>query len=184
MSPVLILKPRSNKIETLRKNQEITSPTIILVDEDGKSLGEVSIDQALYLAYDKGLDLVEVGSNARPPICKLINYGKYLYEFEKKQKKQKAKTKIGEVKEIQLSLKIHQHDIQTKAHQAIRFLDEGNKVKVSLLLVGREVVYLGKAKEMIEKFAHEIGGQLEQPMQKLGKKIFTTIIKNRDSKNA
>lgn len=131
----------------------------------------------MYLAYEKSLDLVEVGPNARPPVCKLADWGKYKYELEKKQNKQKTKGKSPELKEIRLSLKISQHDFDFKAERAKEFLARGDKVRIFLKLIGREMMFQEKVRELMERFRQATDGKYEQIPTKLGRNFSAIITK-------
>lgn len=115
-------------------------------------LGVMSLDEALQLATDKKLDLVNVSPNAKPPVCKILDYGKYKYEIQKREKEAKKKQKFTQVKEIRLSTFIEDHDIQVKAKTASKFLKDGDKVKVSLRFRGREKDYAAKGRAVMNKF--------------------------------
>jgi translation initiation factor IF-3 len=129
-------------------------------------LGVVSLEEAARLTKESGLDLVEVADKARPPVCRIIDYGKYLYQQEKKAKQQK--TFKSEVKGIRLSFGIAQNDMQLKANQAKKFLDQGHKVRVEIILRGREKAHQNLAREKIELFRQMIGIEtnFDQPPKK------------------
>lgn len=112
----------------------------------------MSRDEALKLAADRNLDLVSISPKANPPVCKVLDYGKYRYEIQKKEKEAKKKQKVTEVKEIRLSTFIEDHDIRVKANTASKFLKDGDKLKVSLRFRGRERDYVSKGKEVMKKF--------------------------------
>lgn len=135
----------------------------------------VSLDQARFLASEYDLDLVEISDKAVPHVCKLINYDKYRFEQEKKLRLQRVNTKNLDLKEVKLSYKIDEHDFGFKAKQAKKFLDAGNKVKVSMRLYGRENIFVQKAYEIIERFRVAIEGEFESTPNKLGNNIFSTI---------
>lgn len=116
-------------------------------------LGIMSRSDALAKADEKNLDLVEISPNANPPVAKILDYGKYRYELQKREKEAKKKQKTVQVKEIRLSTFIEEHDIQVKANTAIKFLKEGDKVKVSLRFRGRERDYVNKGRDVMRKFA-------------------------------
>lgn len=160
-------------------NEEITASELILIDENGKNLGQVSYDQAMLLAYEKGLDLVEVGSNNNPPIAKIMDFGKELYKEQKQISKQKAKQKGTELKEIKLSLRIEPHDFQTKVDRAKKFLQEGNKVKVFLQLMGREMAFKDQAYEIINKFTLDSNADFEQQTKRMGNRFFALLKKKK-----
>lgn len=134
-------------------NEEITVAQVRLVGPDGEQLGIVPIDQAQNLSIDKGLDLVMIAPKAEPPVCRIMDYGKFRFEQEKREKEAKKKQQIVETKEIQLSCNIGDHDFQTKLNHAFRFLKEGNKVKVCVRFKGREMRHTELGMEVIMKFA-------------------------------
>ena len=111
----------------------------------------MSSDNALRTAYDKGLDLILISPNAQPPVCRIADYGRYRYEQEKREKEAKKKQNIIEVKEVQLSCRIDTHDFETKVKHALRFLGEGNKVKVVLRFRGREMSHQEIGKEILDR---------------------------------
>ena len=125
----------------LRINDMIRVHEVRLISADGRQAGVVSTEQAMMLARDNGLDLVEVSPMARPPVCKILDYGKYKFEQEKRIKESKRKQKLGKLKEIRMQPKIESHDLQFKARQVRQFLEEGNKVKVTIRFRGRELAH-------------------------------------------
>ena len=152
---------KENKI-----NEEIRDRELRVIDENGEMLGIMSRDQALSLAEEKKLDLVNMSPNAKPPVCKILDYGKYRYEMQKREKEAKKKQKTIQVKEIRLSTFIEEHDIQVKAKTACKFLQEGDKVKVSLRFRGRERDYTAKGRDVMNKFAEccsEVGTVDKKP---------------------
>lgn len=128
------------------------------------------------MAYQAGLDLVEINPHTSPPICKLIDFGKYKYELEKEERKRRAKTKGPQVKEIRISLKIEKHDFQIKLKRAREFLEKGDKIKLVLPLLGRENIFRDKAIEMINKFKIELGVEFEEPPKKLGNRFIGLLV--------
>lgn len=149
----------------------------MLIGPDNANYGEVSYDQAMVLAYDAGLDLVVVSPNAPVPVAKLMDYGKYQYEIEKKERKQRARQHAGEVKEIKLTYKIDEHDFQTKVERARKFLEEGMKVKIFLPLYGRENIFADRAIEQIERFRTLIDATYESKPAKMGNRFITIMRK-------
>ena len=123
-----------------------------MIDETGQQIGIIETDRALQMAKEKELDLVEVNPKASPSICKILDYGSYLYQQEKAKKKQKAKQKKIEVKGIRLSLKIGQHDLEMRKSQALSFFEKGDKVKIEMILRGRERAFLNRARTIMEDF--------------------------------
>ncbi|WP_422723682.1 translation initiation factor IF-3 [Inediibacterium massiliense] len=122
------------------------------MDAEGEQLGIVPTKKALDMAIEKRLDLVKVAAQAKPPVCRIMDYGKYRFELSKKEKEAKKKQKIINVKEVRLSLNIEEHDLAVKANNAIKFLSKGDKVKVSLRFKGREMGYTKLGYEVMEKF--------------------------------
>ena len=134
-------------------NEDIREKQIRVVGSDGEQLGVMSSEEALRKAYDEGLDLVMMAPQAVPPVCKIMDYGKYRFERDKKQKEARKKQQIVKVKEVQLSCRIETHDFETKVRHAHRFLGEGNKVRVVLRFKGREMSHMAIGREIIDKFA-------------------------------
>jgi translation initiation factor IF-3 len=128
-----------------------------LIDETETQVGVVPIEQARTMAVARGLDLVEVVPNAQPPVAKILDYGKFLYHLKKEEKKAKSKSRSSEMKEVRLSLRISEHDLEVKASQARRFLTEGDRVKMNLRFRGREITHkdlgLARMKTLITRLA-------------------------------
>ncbi len=137
--------------EQIRLNGEVR-----LVGEQGEQLGIVSILEAKKIAEEKSLDLALISPNAQPPVCKVMNYGKYRYELQKKEKEAKSKQKVVEVKTIRFGLNISEHDVEYRAKQAKEFLLKGNKVKANMRLSGRENAYADKGIETLKSFAEKM----------------------------
>lgn len=133
-------------------NDEIRAVEARVIDEQGEQLGIMKVSAALSLAYDKGLDLVEISPNSNPVVCRIMDYGKYRFEREKKEKEQRKKQQTIDIKEIQLSCRIDTHDFETKLKHARRFLDDGAKVKVCIKFKGREMSHTAIGLEVITKF--------------------------------
>lgn len=140
----------------IRINDEIRAKELRVIDSEGTMVGIISRRQALEMADEKGLDLVEISPNADPPVAKILDYGKYRYEIQKREKEAKKKQKTVQVKEIRLSTFIEEHDIQVKAKTAAKFLSEGDKVKVSLRFRGRERDYVNKGRDVMTAFAEAV----------------------------
>ena len=134
-------------------NEEIRDKELRVIDADGTMVGVMSRNDALNLAEERKLDLVNVSPNAKPPVCKILDYGKYRYEMQKRAKDAKKKQKTMQVKEIRLSTFIESHDIEVKAKTASKFLEKGDKVKVSLRFRGRERDYVAKGIDVLNQFA-------------------------------
>ncbi len=140
----------------MRINSQIRARDVRVISPEGEQLGIMSIKDALRAAQELDLDLVEVAPNARPPVCRIMDYGKYKYEQTKRQKEARKKQKIVSIKEVRMSPKIEEHDFQVKLRNAERFLKEGNKVKVSVRFRGREVVHSDLARDMLLQMAKDI----------------------------
>ena len=133
-------------------NEEIRFSQVNVINENGEKLGKISTKEAINLAYEKGLDLVLVSPNQENPVCKMLDYSKYKFEMAKKAKEAKKKQKVVEVKEVRLSPNIDKHDLEVKAKNANKFLEAGNKVKVSMRFRGRELNFINQGKEIMENF--------------------------------
>ena len=142
----------------MRVNGEIRVKEVRVVDEEGNQVGILPTREALRLAEDKNLDLVEVASNAKPPVCRIMDFGKYRYEQSKRERDNKKKQKVTELKEIRISPKIDTHDLEVKARNARKFLEEGNKVKVTVRFRGREIVHNTLAKDLLNDLAKTVEG--------------------------
>lgn len=154
-----------NKNELLI-NEEIRHREVRLIDTDGTMLGIVPIKEALAIANQKNLDLVEIAPKATPPVCKIMDYGKYVFELAKKEKEARKKQKTINVKEIRLTPSIEEHDFNFKLKNAIRFLKDGDKVKVSVRFRGREMNFTSLGEQVLEKFAQaasEYGAPEKKP---------------------
>ncbi|NLV76992.1 MAG: translation initiation factor IF-3 [Tissierellia bacterium] len=144
---------RCSNIKELQINEEIREKEVRLIDVDGGQIGIVPTKKAIELAYEKKLDLVKVAPNAKPPVCRIMDYGKYKYELAKKEKEAKKKQKIINIKEVRMTPNIEDHDLNVKAKKAIGFLKNGDKVKVSIRFRGRELGHTDMGKEVLLKFA-------------------------------
>ena len=133
-------------------NDDIKAKEVRLVGEDGQQLGIMSLNDAKEYAYSRNLDLVLMSATATPPACRAMNYGKYRFERDKKEKEAKKKQQISKLKEIQLSCRIDVHDFQTRVNHAISFLKDGNKVKAVVRFKGREMSHMDLGREVLEKF--------------------------------
>jgi translation initiation factor IF-3 len=134
-----------------RVNDQIEAAQIRLIDQDGNMVGVVTLHKALQLAYDAGLDLVEISPGADPPVCKLLDIGKYKYEQQKKQNEARKKQKVIEIKEIKMRPGIDDHDYDVKKRAMIRFLEEGDKVKITLRFRGREMAHSELGAKVLER---------------------------------
>lgn len=141
----------------LRVNERIRAREVRLIGSDGEQLGVMALDDALQMAYDEDLDLVEVAPNARPTVCRIMDYGKYKYEQAKKEREARRHQKVITIKEVKMRPNIDEHDFQVKLRNAIRFLDEGAKVKCSIMFRGREIVHRDKGREVLQRLAEDVG---------------------------
>ena len=133
-------------------NRQIRAREVRLIDETGKQLGVIDLEKALQLASERSLDLIQVTEKVEPPVCKIMDYGKYLYQEKKKEKLTAKKQKGGELKGVRLGFSISQHDLEVRANLAEKFLKQGNKVRIEMILRGREKALGNFAKEKINKF--------------------------------
>ena len=147
---------RCTTISDLMINEQIRDKEVRLIGEDGEQLGVMPARDALQMAKDAALDLVKIAPTAKPPVCKIIDYGKYRYELARKEKEAKKKQKVIEVKEVRLSPNIDTNDLSTKMGAARKFLEKGDKVKVTLRFRGREMAHMSKSRYILEDFAKEL----------------------------
>lgn len=131
-----------------------------VIDADGSQLGVISRAEALKLAAEAGLDLVEVAENASPPVAKIVDWGKYNYQKEKKQQKSRKKSRANELKQMRFGLKIGDHDIDVKLKKVRKFLDQGSKVKMTVVLRGREMAHKDLAFELAERLRERLGDDI------------------------
>ncbi|MAF77694.1 MAG: translation initiation factor IF-3 [Halobacteriovoraceae bacterium] len=169
---------RGRKPQGPRVNDQIRVPECRLIGHEGSALGVVSIDEARRIASEVGLDLVEVSPNARPPVVKVIDYGKYKYDQQKKANEAKKKQAQAQLKEIQMRPNIETHDLETKLKKVYGFLKDGDKVKMVMQFRGREMAYrdagLEKFKGILEGIC-EYGATLESPAKMMGNRIITIL---------
>lgn len=147
------MNPAANKI---RINEGIRAPQIRLIGAKGEQIGIVDAREGVRRAREEGLDLVEVAPLAKPPVCRILDFGKFLYALSKKEKESRRKHKIIEVKEVKLTSKIDEHDYQTKLNHARRFLEKGNRLKLTLFFRGREITHVDLGEKMIARFVSDL----------------------------
>ncbi len=154
-------------------NEQIRDKEVRLISEDGEQLGIMSAKEAYKLAQEAELDLVKIAPTAKPPVCKIIDYGKYRYELTRKEKEAKKKQKTVEVKEVRLSPNIDTNDLVTKANSARKFVTKGNKVKVTLRFRGREMAHIQQSKHILDDFAKmlEDVASVEKPAKLEGRNM-------------
>ena len=158
----------------------------MLIDENGTSLGVHSLFTALEKSKNASLDLVEISPHNNPPVCKIMDFGRFKYEQEKKDKQNRQKSKTGDLKEIRLSAKIGEHDLQVKANKARELSSKGHKILISMRLFGRENIFIDRAKEVIRKFSAMIDMDLIEEPKKMGNQLRVNLIKKKvkEGKNA
>ena len=144
---------RCTAISELMINEQIRDKEVRLIGEDGEQLGIVQAKDALRMAQEAELDLVKIAPTAKPPVCKIIDYGKYRYELARKEKEAKKKQKTIDVKEVRLSPNIDTNDLKTKVNAARKFLSKGDRVKVTLRFRGREMAHMASSKHVLDDFA-------------------------------
>ncbi|MCC7260064.1 MAG: translation initiation factor IF-3, partial [Alphaproteobacteria bacterium] len=138
-----------------RANENIRAPKIRLIDANGEMVGVVSVREGIAMAQEAGLDLVEVSPNAEPPVCKLLDLGKYKYEIQKRANEARKKQKIVQIKEIKIRPMIDQHDYEVKVRKVKEFLEEGDKVKITMRVRGREMAHQNSGMELLIKVKAE-----------------------------
>src|SRR5688500_7430741 len=147
--------PHQNKDEH-RINERIRVPQVRLIDEKGEQVGVVPTHQALQMARERGLDLMEVSPNAQPPVCKIVDYGKFKYEKKKKEHIAKKKQTVIKVKEIQLRPQTEEHDLQYKFKNIRQFLEDGDKAKITIMFRGREITYVDQGYKIMKQLAEMV----------------------------
>ncbi len=154
-------------------NEEIRDREVRLIDEDGNQLGVVSSKDALNMAHEKDLDLVKIAPQANPPVCKIMNYSKYRFDQAKREKEARKKQKIVEVKEVRMTPNTEEHDLNTKVKSAVKFLKNGDKVKVSIRFRGRELSRTEIGKVVLDQFAERISefGEIDKAPKMEGRSM-------------
>ena len=174
-------RPEKPLVAVVKKNEEIDYPETLVIGEDGKSLGIMSTRSAIALAEERGLDLVEINPKSNPPATKLVDYSEFKYQKEKEARKQKAHSHTSDIKGIRLSVRIGDHDLNNKREQAKKFLERGDKVKIELIVRGREHGKMDLAYEIIKDFIATVSAAIptrqEQEVQKQEHKLTAIIAK-------
>ncbi|MGJ3260461.1 MAG: translation initiation factor IF-3 [Rhodospirillales bacterium] len=160
-----------------RANEDILADPVRVVDADGEMVGVIGLQEAIDMAMEVGLDLVEVSPNADPPVCKILDYGKFKYEAQKKANEARKKQKVIDVKEIKMRPGIDDHDYETKMKAVRRFLDEGDKVKMTIRFRGREMAHQDLGLKVLERVRDELGeiAKVEQHPRPEGR-LMTMVI--------
>ena len=163
-------------------NEQIRDKEIRLIGENGEQLGIMSAREAMKLAEEAELDLVKIAPTAKPPVCKIIDYGKYRYEQARREKEARKKQKTIEVKEIRLSPNIDTNDLNTKVNQARKFVSGGNKVKVAVRFRGRELAHTPVGKTILEDFAQKLSdiAVIDKPAKLEGKSMVMFLVEKRN----
>ena len=165
-------------------NEQIRDREVRVVGQNGEQLGIMSASEAMKMAREAELDLVKIAPTAKPPVCKILDYGKYRYELQKKEKEARKKQKTMQVKEIRLSTFIEEHDVEVKAKNAAKFLKAGDKVKVSLRFRGRERDYTSKGMDVMKRFAEVVAetGEIEKKPSFEGRSLIMILAPKTDKK--
>lgn len=177
----IIQKPFRQQPKGPRRNRRIFAPEVRVIDETGEQRGILPIKEALHLAEEKGLDLVEIAPQATPPVCKVVDYGKYLYDLKKQQKKAKKKQKIIRLHEMKFGARTEEHDLSHKLRKIEEFLDEGDKVKMTVFFKGRQMQYREMGMALLNKVAERLKeiAVIELPARYEGRILFMVIAPNK-----
>ncbi|MFN4218841.1 MAG: translation initiation factor IF-3 [Candidatus Bipolaricaulia bacterium] len=167
--------PIAGPYSRIRKNEEIRAREVRVVDENGKQLGVMPLAQAIQEARKRNLDLVEVAPQANPVVCKFVNFGKYRYRQEKREKK---RPKGGKLKEIRMTTQIEKHDFETKLRHIRKFLTDEDKVRVTVIFRGREIVHINRGRELLDRIAKETAdiGRVEQYPKERGRSLQMLLV--------
>ena len=162
-------------------NGQIRDKEVRVIGQDGEQIGIMSPKEAMKLAQEAELDLVKIAPKAQPPVCKIVDYGKYRYELARKEKDAKKKQKTVEVKEVRLSPNIDTNDLNTKVNSAKKFISKGNKVKVTLRFRGREMAHMQQSKHILDDFAELLAdvASIEKPAKLEGRSISMVLTEKR-----
>ena len=165
---VLVISKKEHMI-----NEEIRDKEIRVIDVDGTQLGILSADEALEIAYKKDLDLVKIAPQAKPPVCRIMDYGKFCFEQTKREKEARKNQKVIDIKEVRMSSTIDTHDFETKVNQAVKFLQSGDKLKVSVRFRKRAIAHPQLGEELLEGFKEAVSsvGSVEKPAKMEGRSI-------------
>lgn len=158
-------------------NEQIRVPEVRVIDDQGEQLGVMSSQDALNLAKSKGLDLVEVAPAAKPPVCKVLDFNKYKYQQKKREKKQKR----SELKELRFTTQIQDHDLNTKVRRMRKFLEQGDKVRVTVIFRGREIVHRDRGEELVKRIVESIGdiAKIDENAKSRGRALQVILVPTR-----
>lgn len=164
---------RCTTISDLMINEQIRDREVRLIGENGEQLGIMPAKEAMRLAREADLDLVKVAPTAKPPVCKIIDYGKYRYEMARKEKEARKKQRIIDIKEVRMSPNIEENDLNTKANAARKFISKGDRVKVTLRFRGREMAHVQHSKHILDDFAQKLAdiAVIEKPPKLEGRNM-------------
>ena len=152
----MIIAAKNSKESKVRTNREIHAKEVRVIDDEGKQLGILSLEEALEAAAERGLDLVEVAPNAAPPVCRIMDLGKYKYQQKKKAQAAKKKQHVIQVKEVRMRPKIDEHDYNVKLKHLKKFLEDGNKAKVNVRFRGRELAFASAGREVLSRIMQDL----------------------------
>jgi translation initiation factor IF-3 len=164
--------------EQTRVNHRIRVPQVRVIGDDGEQIGIIPTSEALAMAQERGLDLVEVAANSRPPVCRIMDYGKYKYEQSKRDRNARKKQHVMHLKEVKLRPKIEDHDYVTKLERARKFLNERDKVKFTVLFRGREIAYPDRGRKLLQRVIEELAeiASPESNMRHEGRTVTVTLL--------
>jgi translation initiation factor IF-3 len=165
-------------------NERIRFPKIRVIDSDGSQLGIITPQEALQVAIEKELDLVLVSDKADPPVCRIMDYGKYKFEQEKKAREARKKQHTADVKEVKMRYKIEEHDYQVRINQAKRFLEAGDKVKATITFRGREIQHSDLAEELLQRMSQDLQevAEIQQAPKKEGRNMMMLLSPKKETK--
>lgn len=163
-------------------NEKINYPNVRVISDRGKQLGILSISKALLLAQEEGLDLILVNSRSTPPVCRILDYGKYKFDQEKRARKTRKKQHIVSVKEIKMRYKIETHDYNVRLNQVLRFLEAGNKVKATITFRGREIQHLHLAMKLLNRMSNDLKSiaEVQQRPSREGKNLSMLLVSKKN----
>jgi len=158
-------------------NRRIRYPKVRVIDKDGEQLGILALEEALKIAEEKGLDLFLVSDKSDPPVCRILDYGKYKYEQERKEKQAKKNQRTADVKEVKMRYKIEEHDYNVRIRNAQRFLKSGDKVKATITFRGREIQHANLAEQLLKRMAKDLEevGEVQQAPKREGRNMMMLI---------
>ena len=174
----------AKNLDADKLNDGIRAREIMVIDDKGEKLGVISKQEAIEMAFDRGLDVFLVAPNAKPPVAKFMDYNRFKYEQSRKQREAKKKQNITELKEIRLSPSIQEHDLQTKIRQGRKFLENNDKLKLSIRFRGREMAFTDQGREIMEKYAERVSdiSEVESKPKRDGRNMFMTLKPKKDNK--